>query len=186
MTFPFRCAAAAAALLAITSCGAPAADLQVQPGDGPKASADKPAASKPAPTKQAAKVATFKDKYTYPDGLQVEVTKIKRTKMGPNAAADGVKVGAPVQVLSIRVTNGTDKKLDVAVASGTMTYGPDGDEAPAVFDEGVDGMSGNVLPGKAKTGTYGFAVPTKYLGDATLEFTADFEHDPAIFSGTLK
>ncbi len=47
-------------------------------------------------------------------------------------------------------------------------------------------MSGRILPGRAMTGTYAYASPKKYLGDATFEFTVDFEHDPAIFTGSLK
>lgn len=179
--------------LGAASCGAPAADAPVvAPGDGPKATAAAKTAAgstaAPKPSKAAkAKVASFHDKYTYPDGVRVEVIRIKQAKIGPYASTDDpAKRGDPDQILSIRVTNGSAKKVDVSVANGTMTYGPDGDEAPFVSDTGVDSMSGTVLPGRAKTGKYAWAVPTKYLSDATLEFTVDFDHDAAIFTGSLK
>jgi hypothetical protein len=38
----------------------------------------------------------------------------------------------------------------------------------------------------AKTGTYGFAVPTRYLSDVTMEFSTNFEHEDAVCVGWIK
>lgn len=67
-----------------------------------------------------------------------------------------------------------------------MTYGPDGETVSTIYDTGIDSMSGKVLPGKAKTGTYGFAVPSKHHDDVQLEFSFDFEHATVIFTGSIK
>jgi hypothetical protein len=115
------------------------------------------------------------------------VTRIKHTKLSDTGAADeGVDVGDRIQILSVRVTNGTNSRIQVDGATAQMTYGPDGEAASLVYQSGIESMSGNLLPGKAKTGTYGFAVPTKYLSDVTMEFSTDFEHEDAIFVGSIK
>lgn len=176
-------------LLILTACGSPT----VAPGSGPATSgaSSKPAGgSTTAATKKAATktTASFKDKVVYPDGLEVEVTAISSKKMGEFAALSTgkAKKGTPYSLLKVRIRNGSKAKVDL-VGSGAVTFGPDGDAAPAVFDgDSGQPVTGSVLPGKAKTGSYGFAVPSKYLGDATLEFTADFKHPAAVFSGSLK
>jgi len=159
-----------------------------EPGTGPAASqpADEPSETEPADPSGTV-TGSFKQKLVYPDGVAVEVTRIKHAKLSESGVGDkGQVAGDPIQVLSIRVTNGSKAAVQVDAASGTMTYGPDGDEASTVFDTGINGMSGKVLPGKAKTGTYGFAVPAKYQGDAVLEFSFDFDHGSAIFTGSIK
>jgi hypothetical protein len=40
------------------------------------------------------------------------------------------------------------------------------------------------LKGRQKTGKYGFAVPTKHMDDLVIE-VSDYEHDPALFSGSV-
>jgi len=159
----------------------------VSPGDGPAASTG---TAKAKSTKAASKpkVASFKDKYTYPDGVQVEVTKVGKEKLTESAAVDdnSGKPGDPFTVFTIRVRNGSEATLD-AVGSGTVSYGPDGEEAPTVFDTGVSGgVEGKILSGKAKSGEFGFLIPKKYQNDVTLEFSADFEHDAAVFTGSVK
>jgi hypothetical protein len=109
-------------------------------------------------------------------------------KLSRSGSTDGdAKPGSLVTVLSIRVKNGSAATLDT-YPTGTMTYGPDGEEAPAVFDTGIEAAEGKILPGKAKTGTYGFVIPEKYLDDVTLEFSWDVSagYESAIFSGSLK
>lgn len=176
--------AAATILVTLAACGTPT----VHPGSGPAASSGSSSGAKPASKKAAPTVATFNDKYVYPDKLEVEVTKVSSAKLGQYASlSDGkAKAGTKYSVLKVRVRNGSKTKVN-AIGSSQVSYGPDGDPAVQVFDQNVgQGMTGTVLPGKAKTATYGFIVPTKYLGDATLEFTADFDHPAAVFSGSLK
>lgn len=197
---------AAAAALALTVAGCtytPQSDVST--GDGP-AVATKPAPSRAAsPTEQDAsrqgqsstddsfdqggaeeKVATFTDKIIYTDGVEIEVTKHKQAKIGEWTMVDddSAKPGDPYTVLTIRVKNGTHDRLDL-FGSATVTYGPDGEEAPSVYDDGIEPFDGTVLPGKARTGTWGFVIPKKHLDDVTLEVDFDFAHESAIFSGSL-
>jgi hypothetical protein len=171
-------------LLALAGCST-AEPTSVEPGSGPANTAG-PVEGEPS-SGAASMTGSFHDKIVYPDGVAVEVTKIRHAKLTDAGVGDkGQKTGDPIQVLSIRVTNGSNQPVQVDAASGTMTYGPDGDEASTAFDSGIDGMQGKVLPGRAKTGTYGYAVPAKYLGDVQLEFAFDFDHAPVVFRGSIK
>lgn len=133
-------------------------------------------------------VASFSQAITYDDGLKVQVTQRKQGKIGEYAA--GGKAGGPMTVFTIKVTNGSTQTFDAALVSPQVTYGAEGDEADSVYDSGQgigDGISGKILPGKAKSAKYAFAIPTKELGDVTMEVPlGDFEHDSAVFSGSVK
>ena len=174
---------ALAALVLVTACSPPQpAITSTTPDDGPPKISPK----KPAPVQQqtAAKTASFVSKHTYGDGVQVQVTHIERSTLGAGARASTVKKGSPVQFLTVRVTNPT-KKLVAAATSATMTYTKNG-TAPLVADRRRSKpILGALLPGQAKTGTYGFAVPRKYLDQATLKLSIGSNRRPAVFSGSL-
>ncbi len=180
---------AALAVLVAAGC-ASIEPSTVAPGDGP---ADKATKSKKAPTTVPTKkakpgTASFKDKYIFPDGLEIEVTKLASAKLGayPVTSDDKGKKGDVYKLFTIRIKNGTDGKLDT-VASVEVTYGPDGEEASQVFAGEVgSGIDGTILAGRAKTGRWGFIVPQKYLNDVVLEMSPDFEQDKAIFAGSVK
>lgn len=198
-------------LLFAAGCGGTPAT--VEPGDGPAASSEPSEASEApveeAPTEEAPSeapsedapaegdegdegmgpaVASFDQKYTYDDGVEVEVIEVKARKTGDYALADSgeLKKGTPYTYLRVRVRNGSSTRLE-AFGSATMTYGPDGEEADMVSAGDIEtGVDGTILPGRAKTGEFAYLVPAKHLGDVVLEFTPDFEHEPAIFAGSLK
>lgn len=178
--------AAAVAAVLLGGCTSPQA---VSPGDGPDTSAPSNGASTEQGPPPEPAAATFADKYTYPDGVQVEVVQVRHgTVTGDDVAnmADAKK-GTPWQQLVVRVRNGSTQRLTDVYAGWTVTYGPDGlavDTAyvPSAHDALI---SGTILPGKAKTGSQTFTIPTRYLGDVTLEFQFDGAHDPAVFAGKL-
>ena len=91
-------------------------------------------------------------------------------------------------VLTIRVTNGTKKRVTVGDYEQIMTYGKTGDEAAEVQDDGIQSIDGTVLPGKSRTGTYGWLVAKKDRKDVQLEFewASDSDHEKALFAGPLK
>lgn len=135
-------------------------------------------------------VATFGDKYTYEDGIEVEVTKIKLGKVSArdvDQLADD-KEGTPWTQFTVRIRNGSDARLADVSASYTVTYGPDGEEATASYIPTVDDtdVSGSILPGKSKVSSDTFVIPTKYQDDVVLEFGFDYEHEAAIFAGSVK
>jgi hypothetical protein len=57
-----------------------------------------------------------------------------------------------------------------------------------VFDakNHTEDMSGKLVPRRSKTGIYGYIVPTGELGSVQFEFTPAFNHEPAIFTGSIK
>ena len=83
------------------------------------------------------------------------MTKIKHGKVtGYDAEIDDdVKKGQDWVMLTVRVKNGSDTKLDT-YSSWNMTYGADGDEAnvPYLTDAAdTTTMYGKIMPGKSKT-----------------------------------
>ena len=73
------------------------------------------------------------------------------------------------------------------VGTVQVTYGPDGEEAEQTYllDEAED-MSGKLIKGKSRSAGFSFLVPTKFYDDVVLEFSPDFDHDSAVFSGSIK
>jgi hypothetical protein len=187
-------AIATAILLLITACSA---DGTIAPGEG--------LAPPPTSTSTPSETSTpgqgtpnFKQKYTYDDGVAVEVTQIKTGRLTREQAADEfdkkIKAGTPYAVFTVRVKNDSRERLNLGgegIASyGSVTYGPDGERARELFSLGdIGGVSGSILPGKAKTGRFAYAIPDKYWSDVVLEFglgdTVNSEREPVIFAGPI-
>ena len=199
--------AGGAALTVLFSLGACISPANVEPGDGPAATAtEDPTAELPVdegtksdePTEEETRekensIASFKDRYTYKDGIEVEITRIKH---GQVTRADAeyalVKAGSAYVTLTVRVNNKSKKKLDV-FSSYTLTYGADGHEAETPYLPSVnnhsESMSGKILPGRSKVSSRTFAISTKHQGGSeppVLEFGFDLEHQAAFFSGSLR
>jgi hypothetical protein len=195
--------AALALLLLLTACATTPA-VQVEPGDGPAS----PVASEPAeatpnegpagePTKYATEpepeVASFKDKYVYPDGVEVEVTKIQHGEVSQedidNYGQDTYKLGSPWVHMTVRVRNGSDQRLQDVSSSYSVTIGEDGDEAdvyPFASDVDSDDMTGSILPGKSKVSSSTFLIPTKLQEDVVLEYSFSYDREAAIFLGSVE
>lgn len=162
-----------------------------EPGDGPAVEQSEPAPETTDPGDEPADsgepTGTFTDKIVYPDGVEVEFTKIKHGKVSADDAEydDTVKKGDPYVIFTLRVRNGSEEKLDT-LTHVSVTYGPDGEEAEAWIGSKFDLPSGALLPGKAKTGEAAFLIPAKYQDDVTAEVGVTFEHATAIFTGSLK
>jgi hypothetical protein len=189
------------AVLALGGCGGTGTE-GVSPADGPATSETTPAdeptdettTEEPTeePTDTEATPATFKEKYIYEDKVEVEVIKIqhgKVTRADAEYAEPEAKAGDDYVIFTVRVKNGSKAKID-ASSSWSVTYGPDGTEAESPYlaskSNVEEDISGKILPGRSKTATDTFAVPRKYQNDPVLEFTFDFEHEAAIFSGSIK
>ena len=105
--------------------------------------------------------------------------------MGEWDLADGdLEPGDPYYLFEVRVKNGSSEKVEL-IGTAAVSYGADGHQAPQVYSDSEVLMDGTILPGKAKTGAFGFGVPPKSAKDVVLEFTPDFVHDAAIFSGPI-
>jgi hypothetical protein len=106
----------------------------VSPGDGPAASepADTPVEGENAtdqpteePTEEEHAPANFHEKYTYRDGLQVEVIRIKlghftRAEIEDGYEANKEKPGDPYAKFTVRIRNGSKKTVQLS-GSATVT-----------------------------------------------------------------
>jgi hypothetical protein len=185
-----RLAVALGLTLLLVGCTAPSS---VAPGTGPASTAHSPQRrpKPPTPSEPSDRPVTgsFHQQIVYPDGVAVEVVRIKHTRLSDIGWTDtGLRAGAPIQLLTVRVTNNSTALLDVDGATGLLTYGQDGVEAGPVFDakNHTEDMSGKLVPRRSKTGIYGYIVPTGELGSVQFEFTPAFNHEPAIFTGSIK
>ncbi len=131
---------------------------------------------------------TFDKVLTYTDGSTVEVTKLAARKLSAKGVANGAKAGTPIVVLTMKVTNGSSKDIEVTGSSANLTYGAKRKVADEAFELNFESMQGAIAPGKSKSGSYGFVIPEDERGDAQMEFTWDFysDHKPALFTGELK
>ena len=166
----------AAAALLLTGCGAGA----VNTGQVGPAQAGAPSSSVAADQKQ---TPTWGQRYTWPSGLAVEVTKPATCKPGQYASPPNVTRAVKV---TITVVNGTDKAINTALLS-TVNAQFAGANAETVFDSGGKcgdgGMNAaDVLPGKTFTFDIAFSVG-KDPGELQLSLQPDIMGDKAVFLG---
>ena len=187
--------AATATLLLITACSP---DATIAPAEGLAPTPTPTSTSTPSETLTPDQgTPNFKEKYSYDDGVAVEVTKIKTGRLTRQQAADlyekTIKTGTPYVVFTIRVKNNSRERLTLGgegIASyATVTYGPEGEPARDLWIlADAAGVSGTILPGKAKTGRFAYAIPDKYWSDVVLEYSlgdVDTEREPVIFAGPI-
>jgi hypothetical protein len=188
-----------AALLPLALVGCTSnSNTGVEPGDGPAATEESPLhgpiegeEGEPSEEPQPATVPNFKQKYTYDDGVTVEIIKIDKGKMTrqniEDEFNDTLKVGQGWVRFTGRIKNGSKQILDAELVSANTTYGPDGIEAEQLtFNDNSD-FSGKILPGRAKSATATFAIPEKHWGDVVYEVSIgdEFEREPVIFVGSI-
>lgn len=148
----------------------------MSPGSG---TAEAPAAVAEPETK----TATWGERYTWPDGLAIEVSAPKPCKVGEYSMPQSVERAVKI---TIRVTNGTKEPFNTAVLSvgGDAQFA--GKKAESVYDTGGDcggGMdSATVLPGKTFEMSEAFAVG-KAPGELQIVMQPNFGASRAIFVG---
>ncbi|WP_132111045.1 hypothetical protein [Actinocrispum wychmicini] len=128
--------------------------------------------------------ATWGKRYTWPDGLAIEVAQPKSCTPSKNAYPPGVKRGV---IVSITVINGTKQAFD----AGMLGMGSDrqfaGHPADSVGDSGGPCkagtfVAGTVLPGKTLTYTESYAVDAT-PGELQLAFQPSFGAEKVFFVG---
>lgn len=122
----------------------------------------------------------------YEDGLQVQITEIQQARISD--VASGGEPGGPMTVFTIRLKNGSQGTYDAGLASVRVTYGMGADEARQVVDASTrSDLTGKLLPGGSRSGTYAYAIPTKELDDVTVKVSlGDPDRDPAVFTGPAR
>jgi hypothetical protein len=170
---------AGAAVAVLTGCAIPQPGKVSDPSSAPSASAS--------PAAKAAMVARIGGTVTYPDGVAVTVLSAARYHMSEyTPAAQAGKVGLMVPV---KIMNGTDKPLNIALTTANMHTGANGVEAAHLFDSkaNVGSFSGTIAPGRAATANLGFAVlPADLGGQVSIDVKVGFQREPALFEGTVK
>ncbi|MGW6457870.1 hypothetical protein ACWF94_18500 [Streptomyces sp. NPDC055078] len=94
----------------------------------------------------------------------------------------------PYVKFTLKVTNGTSEKMDMAMLTIGCQYGDEGKDSEQVFDSaaGLDGPSStHVRPGRSSTATIACEFPKaeKYL---QIEIAPDTDSQTAIFAGDVK
>ncbi|ONI85288.1 hypothetical protein ALI144C_13350 [Actinosynnema sp. ALI-1.44] len=172
MRFVATVATVAAAVLLLSACDA-------KPG-----TVSQGAATGPSKAEAPAKNPTWGEKYTWPDGLAVQVDAPKVCKPSDYAMPQNMKRAVKVKVT---VTNGMDKQFD----AGQLSFGLDaqfaGAKAERVIDvsgpcDGTGLAGGTVLPGKTFTFEESFAVGAQQ-GELQLAFEPTYGKAKAIYVG---
>ncbi|MFD8555503.1 DUF4190 domain-containing protein [Streptomyces fradiae] len=110
----------------------------------------------------------------YDDDLQITVSAAKA--FTPSDVAAGHTAGNKAYKVTVVVENGGKAKFDTDTVLLEGRAGKDGVTAEQVFDEGLDGVTGTLAPGKKATGTYAFSVPAD-AKTLTVEVTPGFDHE---------
>ncbi len=118
--------------------------------------------------------AKFNQTYKYESGAEISIIKIQKR---PDAV-----------IFTIKIANKTQDRLDAGGAYVEVTYGPNGENADTeCCDLDYDGsFTGKILPGRSKSATFAYVIPTKYRNDVVVEVYPDWESGPAIFQGSVK
>jgi hypothetical protein len=118
----------------------------------------------------------------YPDGVSVRVDRVERTV--ERGEGPGVFPGRPQTAVSMTLTNGSARPIDLTQVVVTTTYGVRPRVASPVYAHPAAGdFYGVVQPGGTATATYVFAIPP---GQArTVRTMVDFDdvHAAATITG---
>ncbi|MDT9686029.1 DUF4190 domain-containing protein [Streptomyces sp. TRM76323] len=110
----------------------------------------------------------------YDDDLKITVSAAK--SFTPSDISSGHTAGNKAYKVTVVVENGSKEKFDADMVLLEARAGKDGVTAEQVYDDGLDGVTGTVAPGKKATGTYAFDVPAD-AKTLTVEVTPGFEHE---------
>jgi len=123
--------------------------------------------------------------YEYKDGLIVEVSALAPYE--PGKYAFGGESADSAITFVVTVTNGTAKPVDLSISTVNVNAGAAGNVAEEIYDGDLGGgFQGSVLPGKASSAAYAFAVNAADLGEIVIEIEPGFlSYDSAFFEGSL-
>lgn len=129
--------------------------------------------------------AKFSAPVTYPDGVTLTLTKAEKGIEKGHGA--GVMNGREYVRFTVKLTNGSDKAVNLNQVVVTTTYGATDQLAAPVYTEsaGTYDFFGTVKPGASATALYAFAVPTKQLGNVRMVVDFDGLHTSATYSGAV-
>ncbi len=144
-----------------------------EPPEGPAEEAD----AEPAEVK-------FGQKFTYPDGLAVEITRVRHGKISKSDYKEyyAEEAAPDFVVVTMRITNGTPKRVEISDFTD-ITFGPDGTGVSPYVEKGS--LDGLLLAGRAKSATVKLYIPPQYQDEVVWVQGVDMERDQVVFTGSL-
>ena len=181
--------AIAGALVTFTGCNAATIAEDVAPiaaGDSPLPEMHEdapPFEEEGEPMDEMDKVAVAgKESYTFEDGLSISIGNLRKGKVPQGYDHPG----EPAVRFDVRVTNGTEFRMDAGSVDVNVVYGPDGRASDSFLSVGDDyGFEGTIVKGKSKTVGYTFEVPAKHQDEIIIEVTPDYDRNPAVFTASV-
>ncbi|MFD7320942.1 DUF4190 domain-containing protein [Streptomyces sp. NPDC059875] len=137
----------------------------------------------PEPTETAPAALAFGRSHTYPDGVEITVSK-PRSYQPDQFAVRHAKGNKAFQV-TITIVNGSKTPLDLSTALPDASDA-EGSPADTVFDgsDATEPFRGTVLPGKQAKSTYAFSMPAGAAREMQLEMAPKIlEYDKVIWTG---
>ncbi|GAA1346971.1 hypothetical protein [Arthrobacter roseus] len=126
-------------------------------------------------------LSAYGETWEYDDGIAVTVSTKGQTVAGEYAF--GANPGDQVLLFEVTITNNGTAIFDPTMASSTVNY--DSTSAERVFDGDTVVFEGKILPGASLTETQAFAIPNTKATDVLYMLTPDFEHEEALFFGSI-
>lgn len=128
-----------------------------------------------------------KDWFTYEDGLQVQVTGLKKYKISSSAA--GNLPGQVGVIATVTIKNGSGETFDANLVDVKLAAGPNGVETDQVYDsaKGVGGgFEGSIPKGRSKTAKVAFGVSPAHLSKLVVEVAPSWDHEASFFEGSVR
>ncbi|WP_433333627.1 hypothetical protein [Spirillospora sp. CA-294931] len=178
--------AALALTMAMTGCS----------GGDKKKAAQKTGPPPPAPSEQPESAATsapgsvsfkktvgLRKPVRYDDKISVVVADIRHVK--PKADGPGEVAGKVLTIFTLRFANGSPKPLDLNNVRVQARYGPKRTQAAPASYANLNDFYGTVAPGKTRSASYVFDVPSSGYKSVLLGVAFSATHKTAVFAGSL-
>ncbi len=121
----------------------------------------------------------------YSDGVSLSI--VRMTARVEKGKGPGVFPGRRYTAISLSLTNGSSRVIDLNQVVVTTTYGsPARLAAPVYEDSEAKDFSGTVKPGASATASYMFAIPTNQKASVTTMVDFDNQHFAATFTGAAR
>lgn len=172
--------------LAVTGCSSDDKDMADAVGSPPPSpSQQSEAEANAAPGAKSMRLSQgLRKPVTYDDKITVQVTSIRtvrNSKTGP-----GEMTGRTLTIFTLRFTNGSSRTLDLNQVRVVARYGAKGTQASPTSYANLNDFYGTVAPGKARSASYAFDLPTSGYGKVTLGVKFSETHKVAVFTGAIE
>lgn len=171
-----RILAAIVSIVLVAGCGI---------GSGGKGSVSDASGTAAADAQPAQEIPTWGERYTWPDGLAVEVAAPVPCVPGKYAFSSTTGIQRAVK-FTFTIVNGTDENFDAGVLTIGSNAQFNGSKADEIYDSngecGGGFESATVLPGKTFTSTMAFAVGPE-PGEMQIALQPTLGGDEAVFVG---